>query len=59
MNDRRRYLGVDIGGTKSTLIGGTDEGEVLAREEAATARLKPTWEWILTQVEYLSKRYGN
>jgi len=59
MNKGRHYLGIDIGGTKCAVLVGTDEGEVLAREEVATARFEPTCEWILTQIEQLSKRYGD
>ena len=33
MNKGRHYLGVDIGGTKCAVLVGTDNGEVLAREE--------------------------
>ncbi|MGY8695398.1 MAG: ROK family protein, partial [Verrucomicrobiia bacterium] len=59
MNKGRHYLGIDIGGTKCAVLVGTDEGEILVREEMATARFEPTCEWILTQVEQLSKRYGD
>jgi glucokinase len=59
MNKGRHYLGIDIGGTKCAVLVGTDEGEVLAREEVATASFEPTCEWILTQIEQLSKRYGD
>ena len=44
MSDERHYLGVDIGGTKCAVLVGTDEGEVLAREEVATARFESTCE---------------
>ena len=59
MVEGRHYLGIDIGGTKCAVLVGTDEGEVLAREAVATARFEPTCEWILTQVEQLSKCYGD
>ena len=59
MNNGRHYLGIDIGGTKCAVLVGTDEGEVLAREEMATTTFEPTCEWILTQVERLSKRYND
>jgi glucokinase len=59
MNKRRHYLGIDIGGTKCAVLVGTDEGEILVREEMATATFEPTCEWILTQVEQLSKRYDD
>tara|TARA_B110000467_G_scaffold151885_1_gene160658 strand:- start:2607 stop:3500 length:894 start_codon:yes stop_codon:yes gene_type:complete len=59
MNNGRHYLGIDIGGSKCAVLVGTDEGEVLAREEMATTTFEPTCEWILTQVERLSKRYND
>ena len=59
MNDGRYYLGIDIGGTKCAVLVGTEGGEVLAREEMATATFEPTCKWILTQIELLSKRYGD
>ena len=52
-------MGIDIGGTKCAVLVGTDEGEILVREEMATATFEPTCEWILTQVEQLSKRYDD
>ena len=52
-------MGIDIGGTKCAVLVGTDEGEILVREEMATATFEPTCEWILAQVEQLSKRYDD
>ena len=52
-------MGIDIGWTKCAVLVGTDEGEILVREEMATATFEPTCEWILTQVEQLSKRYDD
>ncbi|GEM_PF-3285871 len=47
MNKGRHNLGIDISETECAPSIGTDKGEVLAREEATTARLEPTCELIL------------
>ena len=58
MNDRSRYLGVDIGGTKCAVLVGADDGEIIAREEGQNGAGHRCLVFPINWKEIHDSRYG-
>ena len=47
------YLGIDIGGTKCSVVRGNDQGEIVEKVTAPTSTVNETIQWIISSAEKL------
>ena len=44
------YIGIDIGGTKTAIVRGDENGTILERSDSRRQRREKLWKWIFQSV---------